>query len=323
MATPETETAWLEVARGKLARELEPLVAGARPGDLPDAARSPGVRRHVLRFEVEAETYAAFRQAVVELRRASDASLDDDAALLAMARAVLGGPRDEGRASYQVSLCVCSECGRGTQAAGGAIVPVGPSVVAMAACDAQQVGPITAETPATQAKALPSRVDTLASAGARVGARAKQSIPPALRRQVLHRDHHRCWVPGCQHATYVDVHHIRPRAEGGLNTARNLIVLCGMHHRAVHVGALIIEGASADSLRFLHADGTPYGHGPDPRALEVHAKVFSALRHLGFRETEARAVLDVLYREASPEPPSTEHLLRAALERIASPRRGR
>ena len=140
VATPETESAWLEVARGKLSRELEPLVAGARPGDLPNATRSPEARRHVLRFEVSAETYATFRESVVQLRRASDTSLDDDAVLLAMARAVLGGPRDDGRASYQVSLCVCPECGRGTQAAGGAIVPVGPAIVAMAACDAQQIG---------------------------------------------------------------------------------------------------------------------------------------------------------------------------------------
>ena len=119
------------------------------------------------------------------------------------------------------------------------------------------------------------------------------------------------------------MHPIEPRAEGGPATAANLIVLCGMHHRAVHVGALVIEGSSAESRCFRHADGTPYGHGPDPRALEVHAKVFSALRQLGFRETEVRAVLAELRGEASPEPPAAERLLRAALERIAAPRRGR
>jgi 5-methylcytosine-specific restriction endonuclease McrA len=34
-------------------------------------------------------------------------------------------------------------------------------------------------------------------------------------------------VPGCRHATFVDVHHLRPRAEGGANTIENLVTLCG------------------------------------------------------------------------------------------------
>ena len=61
----------------------------------------------MLRFEVSADTYATFREAVTLLRREAGASLDDDATLLALARHVLGGPRDDGRASYQVVLRVC------------------------------------------------------------------------------------------------------------------------------------------------------------------------------------------------------------------------
>ena len=347
VATPETEAIWLEVARGKLSRELEPLVAGARPGDLPNATRSPEARRHVLRFEVTAETYATFRESTIQLRRASDASLDDDAVLLAMARAVLGGPRDDGRASYQVSLCVCSECGRGTQAAGGAIVPVGPTIVAMAACDAQQIGyvaPAADESPASDANdraraadaapderadvdgAAPGPVDPAPSSvprRAHAGTRTTQTIPPALRRRVLHRDHHRCRVPGCHNAAYLDVHHLRPRAEGGPNTAANLIPLCGAHHRAVHTGALVIEGHSSERLRFYHADGTPYGQAADPHALDVQAKVFSGLRNLCFRESDARAVLDQLRRDPTFARLDVKGLLRAALERISLPRNGR
>jgi len=48
-----------------------------------------------------------------ELRRRSAAALDDDSVLLELARCVLGGPREEGRASYQVVLSVCPECGNG------------------------------------------------------------------------------------------------------------------------------------------------------------------------------------------------------------------
>ena len=57
-----------------------------------------------------------------------------------MARQVLAGPGDEGRASYQVSLTVCSACGRGDQLGGGELVPVGDEVVAMAECDGQHIG---------------------------------------------------------------------------------------------------------------------------------------------------------------------------------------
>jgi len=97
--------------------------------------------------------------------------------------------------------------------------------------------------------------------------------------------------------------------------AANLIVLCGVHHRAAHTGELVIEGL-AECPRFRHADGTPYGHAADPRALEVFAKVFSALRQLGFRETEARAVLDQLRRQPEAEAPSAEQLLRTALQHL-------
>jgi hypothetical protein len=130
-------------------------------------------------------------------------------------------------------------------------------------------------------------------------------------------------VPGCQNAAYLDLHHLRPRAEGGPNTAANLIPLCGAHHRGVHTGALVIEGHSAESLRFYHADGTPYGQPADPQVLDVQAKVFSGLRNLGFRESDARALLEQLRLEQTLASVSVNELMRAALERIALARRGR
>jgi len=54
-----------------------------------------------------------------------------------------------------------------------------------------------------------------------------------------------------------------------------------------------------------------------PQALEVCAKVFSALRHLGFREAQVRAALEQLQRE--PAPASFDGLLRAALARLCPP----
>ena len=132
----ETEQEWLELALGKSLRQLEELVAGRQLGDAPSTPPDPSALRHVLRFEVTAETYALFREAIAELRRRTDAALSDDAALLEMARHVLVGPGDEGRSSYQIGLSLCPGCSTAHQLANGQLVPVGPEVVEKAECDA-------------------------------------------------------------------------------------------------------------------------------------------------------------------------------------------
>ncbi|HEV8246496.1 MAG TPA: HNH endonuclease signature motif containing protein [Polyangiaceae bacterium] len=117
---------------------------------------------------------------------------------------------------------------------------------------------------------------------------ATQDIPPALRRSVMRRDRGCCVVPGCKHRNFVDVHHLLPRSDGGAHEPDNLVVLCAAHHRALHRGQLLVEGRPSVGLIFRHADGTAYGQGPSPRLADAHARVFSALRNLGFRESEAK-----------------------------------
>lgn len=112
VATAETERAWLVAAEGRSVRQVEELVSGRRPGDEPSTPADPQARRHVLRYEVNAETYALLREAFARLRRESGEALDDDAALSLMARTVLGGPGDEGRASIE-SLSRCARCAAG------------------------------------------------------------------------------------------------------------------------------------------------------------------------------------------------------------------
>jgi hypothetical protein len=334
VASADTERQWLEFSRGKTVRQLEEVVAGATPGEGPDSVRAPIARRHVLRFEVAPETFALFREASAHLRRHGDRAFDDDAILLAMARTVLGGPTDEGRSSYQMSLSVCSECGRAEQRANGALVAVGPEIISMASCDAQHIGNVTAPAndnpnhPPTVVADIAPDIDSrrrTAPVRARTGTRAKQTIPPAVRRAVLERDHHRCCVPGCKSSTFLDIHHIQPRSEGGTNEPANLRCFCGAHHRAVHRGLLIIQ-RSPTGLRFFHADGRPYGEVGATAPVDGHAKVASALRNLGFREVDVRAVLAELREEqraatAAGAPVwSTEQLLREALVRLG-PRR--
>ena len=320
-------------------RQLEELVAGRHLGDDPDAPLDPLVQRRVLRFEVEAETFALFREAMAELRRRSGGPVDDDSALLELSRLVLAGPREagaraEGRASYQVVLSVCPTCGAGRQAANGELIPVRAEIVGMACCDAQYVGRVAGETaaervaPANQnAGSQPESDETRAMAhvGHAVSAstRARQSIPPALRRAVLLRDQQRCRVPGCRHASYLDLHHIQLRSEGGRHDAENILSVCSSHHRAVHRGELVVAGTASAAL-FHHADGAEYGHRTEPTAAEAQSKTFQALRGLGFREAEIRAVLGELCRDVTLKDAPVQQLLREALVRIRlSPASGR
>src|SRR5882672_5542761 len=142
VAVSGNEGQWLQAAKGRTARQVEEMVAGHRPGDSPEDRVDPSLRRRVLRMEVSAETFATFREAMAKLRRDAGESLDDDSALLLLARNTLGGATDDGRANYQIAVTVCEACGRGTQSGCGEEVQCGAEIVEMAACDAQQIGRI-------------------------------------------------------------------------------------------------------------------------------------------------------------------------------------
>jgi hypothetical protein len=331
VASPQNEHRWLEVAKGRTLRQVEEMVAGRKHGDEPSDPMQPSLRRHVLRFEVSGETVATFRDAMAMLRRASGESLDDDAALLLLARHVLGGPTDAGRANYQLRLTVCEGCGRGWQEGGGEPIEVGSDVVEMARCDVQHLGctaPATG-TP-THVGANQEETDVIPVVDAEPSTRgpvatsttplprARQDVPPAVRRAILRRDNGRCVVPGCRHATFLDLHHVELRSEGGDHDPDKLVVLCSAHHRAQHRGQLIIEGRVSTGLRFHHSDGVPYGAVVDPHLAEAYTNAFHALRSLGFREGEVRRALDRIRAKALQGEVNTERLLREALAALSA-----
>jgi hypothetical protein len=312
VASAQTEQAWLAAAQNKTLRELERLVVGRQPGDEPSDPRDPRPERHMLRLELSAETWATYREAVAKLRSECDEPFDEETALLLMARQVLIGPADAGRAGYQIALTVCESCGRASQQGRGEQIAVGREVAEMAACDAQ---------------VLPREVDA-APVGARVtggvvsdaaddNRRATQSIPPRVRRQVIRRAGGRCEVPGCRHAVFLDIHHVVPRADGGQHDPATMAALCGAHHRALHRGTLTIDGTAHEGFRFSHADGSNYGGRVHPASAQTGCDVFLGLRSLGFGETQARQALEAA--RASLDPSSRakpELLLRAALQAL-------
>ena len=126
VAVPETEAAWLAAARNQSVHDIERAVSGLEPGARPGDPPKASARRHVVRFELSADTWATLREAQAALIGEAGGALAEDQQILLMARRVLGGPPDEGRASYQVQVNVCAHCSATTQQGRGEPVPVPP-----------------------------------------------------------------------------------------------------------------------------------------------------------------------------------------------------
>jgi hypothetical protein len=286
VATPETEEAWLASAEGKTAGEIQKLVSCHHPGDLPDDPPDESARRHTVVLDLSAEAFALFRDARARLRKDSGEKLTDDEVVILMARAVLGGPEDAGRSSYQIQVTVCPRCGRTSQDGHGEEVVVDAVAGEMAQCDAQRMddqGHVT------------------------------QDIPPAKRRLVVRRQHGRCAVPGCRNVAFTDVHHLVRRADGGTHDPEWMVLVCAVHHRAAHGGALLIEGSWSAGLSFRHADGSAYGVPRDPASASTAADVHSALIRLGFKEKEVRWMVEEARPPEGAPPLEFEALFRRAL----------
>jgi hypothetical protein len=346
VATADTESAWQRWAEGERVREVEQTVAVRHPGQRPENRPDPSLAKHRLRFEVRAETMALFRDLEARVRadlgNAPGAEVDDDMLLHEIARRALGGPVDDGRASYQVAVTRCPDCLRASAEAGGHGHELDAAAAEMVECDCQDVGDVDVgpglvsprvgthhpcEAPGSGAGPTPS-----ASEGERVSAareessphagaparetlpprqRATQTIPPATRRAVVRRDRGHCAVPGCSNHHWLDVHHVVPRAEGGDHDPERMLSLCGSHHAAVHRGALVIDGTASSGFSFRHADGTRYGGSLRPATVEATQEVLSTLEHLGFPSGRSRALVDAAL--AAGAPGDSAELLRMAL----------
>jgi hypothetical protein len=98
-----------------------------------------------------------------------------------------------------------------------------------------------------------------------------------------------------------------------------LVTLCGVHHRATHVGALVVTGSYSSGFVYRHADGRRYGGAVSPEACELKQKVFLGLKGLGFRESDARrAVETATSGEGATATWTAENLLRKTLALLTS-----
>ena len=233
VATPRTEVAWRDAALGRNLREVERLVAGHRPGDLPDDPPDEQARLHRVTFEdVDAAAFAMLRQARQILDDEHGTRLSDTQVVAALASAIVDGTvtgEHAGRARHQICYTVCPRCDRATQEGSGVSVPVDAAALAQARCDAQHVGSTHVGTPD----------------------RATQDIPPATARLVWRRDGGVCQTPGCRSARGLEIHHVIARAHGGTHDPSNLTLRCGACHRAHHAGAITIRGVAPDALQTI------------------------------------------------------------------------
>jgi hypothetical protein len=269
VATPDNENAWIGATAERTAREVEQLVSGRSLGELPDGPSPPEAVPKRISAKVTPSTYALWKEAKSAMVRESGGSVDDDTFIAMLARQYLG-QNEDGRSNYQIAISVCDRCGTAEQRAGGESVVIDAVALEVAQCDAQHIGRVDGE---------PER--------------ATQTVPPATRRAVLARHKHRCAVPGCRHAAFLDLHHTKPRAEGGDHDADFLIPLCPAHHRLEHDGKLVIRGSFSTKFTFEHADGRAYGSPEiDPARAIAFAQLFEVLRGMGYKETEARRLID-------------------------------
>lgn len=89
--------------------------------------------------------------------------------------------------------------------------------------------------------------------------RTDREAPHWLRRQVLHRDSHRCTFPGCEMKRFLHLHHMHEWELGGPTDLDNLISVCTVHHKLVHEFRWSVT---------LSPEGIPIWYRPSGRRFE-------------------------------------------------------
>jgi hypothetical protein len=107
----------------------------------------------------------------------------------------------------QIILYRCQGCGRAEVVTSQGRRAVSKSMLERIECDA-----------VVQAPGLPNR----------------STILPSVRQAVLARDGHRCQIRACGSTQSLEVHHVRPRSQGGSNKPENIISLFAPCHQLLH-----------------------------------------------------------------------------------------
>jgi hypothetical protein len=108
-------------------------------------------------------------------------------------------------------------------------------------CEIEGIGPVPVET--VRAAASDAVLNALLIKDGRVIATtpAGRTIPAHLRRTLIERDR-TCVVPGCDNQRHLEIHHLKPYADGGPTTEGNTARICPHHHDQITYGNAVLSG---------------------------------------------------------------------------------
>ena len=92
--------------------------------------------------------------------------------------------------------------------------------------------------------------------------RRRRTVDWRLRKALDARDGG-CRFPGCGSRLRTHAHHILPWARGGDTAMDNLVLLCPLHHRAVHEGGWQVEMDEGGVPRFFNPLGVRMPQAPE------------------------------------------------------------
>ena len=176
----------------------------------------------------------------IEMRRAD--------ALACLASTVISEDADSDRATVVVHAELSALVGNDGNALLDGSIPLHPSVTKRVLCDCRYQPVLHSDD------------------GLVIGiGKTSRLIPRWLRRQVEHRDHHRCTFPNCGSKAFLQCHHVVPWPHGPTDID-NLTLLCFVHHKLVHDHGWHVTLAPDQTTRWFRPGWRPYSPRPAPLA---------------------------------------------------------
>lgn len=259
IATPATETTWLNVALDATAAQVEQVVRNQRrikaaAADRQEATRSLSWRQAdddgslVITLRLPAAEGAAVIAAVhdhttleagvpIAARRADamvELVLGPDIATPTVTIVTTAHSLAPGLSSDDDVDGAPGSCATDTG------IAIDPGTAAAAACD----GPVITAGPD--------------------GTFRQQRYPTTATRRLLALRDPTCRFPGCHHTGRREAHHLTHWIHGGSRRPDNLVLVCAAHHRLVHRRNISLRLEADGVVTAWGADGRPYHSPPAP-----------------------------------------------------------
>ncbi|MGJ0118521.1 DUF222 domain-containing protein [Williamsia sp. MIQD14] len=127
----------------------------------------------------------------------------------------------------------------------------------------------------------------------------RRRLPTKALLRVVHARDRGCRHPACGRTRHLHAHHVRFWSHGGTTDPDNLILLCSIHHRALHNGDFTIRALGNQEFSFHHPSGTPIDTAPETHAPETwqpNASISNtAVEPVGSGTLDLSYTLEVLY----------------------------